>query len=129
MAKIKSLPKVGRPTKYTEEYVDRILKYVKETDIPVVEEVALELDLDDDTIVEWAKKYPLFSAAYKKLKQKQRMALLKYSLNKEYATAGAIFQLKVNHNMIESEKRILAGDKNEPITFKWEGDENSDDTV
>jgi hypothetical protein len=49
-----------------------------------------------------------------KLLQLQKQFLLNHSLFNNQV-AGAIFQLKANHGMIETEKRILAGSVNEPL--------------
>lgn len=83
--------------------------------MPFIEDLQLELKADDDTIVEWAKVHPKFSAAIKRLKIKQRSALLKASLRKDFNVAGAIFQLKVNHNMKETSVSEIKGD----VSFTW----------
>lgn len=127
MPSIKSARLPGQPTKYseakllhTQEYVERY-KQLK-TKQPYIEELALELGVDDTTICNWAeatnedgsRKYPEFFAAIKMLKTLQKFRLLEKTLY-QFPT-GAIFQLKANHNMIESEKRILQGEKSaDPI--------------
>lgn len=115
--------------KYNNTIVGKVEKYYKEVEIPFVEEIAEILDVSDQTIVDWCKKHPEFKVVYDRLIRKQKLQLLKGSMNRDIATAGAIFQLKANHGLIESEKRIVAGDKNEPLTFKWEGNENDNDSV
>lgn len=97
---------IGRPTKYTEDTVDKVNSYVDNAEVPFVEELALSLGLDDDTIVEWAKIHPSFSAAIKRLKQKQKLSLLKGSLYGQLNTVASIFQLKVNHNMVEAQTNL-----------------------
>lgn len=74
-------------------------------EVPYIEELALELGINDDTVVDWAKKYKPFSATYKKIQILQKLRLLNKTLEKNSAT-GSIFQLKVNHNMIETQKNI-----------------------
>ncbi len=85
-------------------------------DPPYIEALELELDVDDDTIVEWAKvrypddheksglrgklKHPEFSATIKKIKKLQLLRLYGSTLDRNSAT-GAIFQLKVNHGKVE----------------------------
>lgn len=81
---------------------------------PYKEQLALELDIDDETIIEWGKIYPEFSAIIKKIEQLQRVRLYDLTFEKNSAT-GSIFQLKVHHGMVETEKRILAGDEENPI--------------
>lgn len=108
------MAEVGRPTKYNEELQKKADQYVDETSHPYIEELALKLDINDDTINRWTKvskktkkpKKPLFYATIKKLKMKQLLALKKKSIDKDYATAGAIFQMKANHGMIETTRNI-----------------------
>lgn len=50
----------------------------------------------------------------KRLVQYQKQFLLNHSLFNNQVS-GAIFQLKANHGMIETEKRILAGDKDNKL--------------
>lgn len=123
------LQTTGRPLKYNDEILNKAITYLNhhltnKTTIPYIEELALECDLDDERLMEYASKrnpdksvmFPEFHATIKKLKTLQRVRLLKETI-KPYP-AGAIFQLKANHNMIETEKRMLVGDKNaEPISI------------
>jgi len=116
--KKKTTKKLGRPTKYNQDIQDRADKYVRVLNLPFMEELALELDVDDDTLYEWARRYKAFSVTIKRLAMKQKLGLLKISMNKDYATSGAIFQLKANHGMVETEKKIIGGDPDNPITHK-----------
>ena len=54
------------------------------------------------------------SDAVKRILQQQKQFLLNHSLFNNQVS-GAIFQLKANHGMIETEKRILAGSTKEPL--------------
>lgn len=123
----------GRPTKYSIDMLKKAQAYYQQhmqnkQSIPYIEELELELGVDDDQINEWAKRgadgtydlsYPRiaeFYATIKDIKKLQRVRLLKETI-KPYP-AGAIFQLKANHGLMESEKRILQGDKNaDPINI------------
>ena len=71
---------------------------------PYIEELSLLLDIDDDTINRWKKKHPEFYATIKKIVKLQKVRLLNSTMNKN-SNVGAIFQLKCNHDMIETEKR------------------------
>ena len=133
--------KVGRPTKYNQEILDKTKAYylrfkeaepvIQVTSIvnnkevlneisnpdyykpPYLEELALDLDIDDETIIEWSKIHPNFSATIKRIKSLQKVRLLNSTMNKN-SNVGAIFQLKCNHGMIETEKRqvdITSGGK------------------
>jgi len=113
---------MGRPTKYDPSMIQKIEEYVRscgreQTKLPKRVDVALLLDVDDDTLVEWEKKYPDFSATIKKVDQLQKGELIDDGLfgGKEINAAMAIFLLKANHNMMETEKRILAGDEDSPV--------------
>ena len=107
----------GRPTDYSKEKLKKTRAYIEECAngvkdlegtvvkpprMPFIEELALILDIDDDTIVEWAKAKdkPEFSAAIKKIKMLQRLRLQQRVLGKNQPT-GAIFLLKANHNFVD----------------------------
>ncbi len=101
--------------------------------VPYIEELAFELEVDDDTIVEWAKIYPDFSATIKRVKQLQKVRLLDKTLDKFSAT-GAIFQLKVNHAMIETNRTDFTSGGKQIVGFNYlipeikasDGDDNPD---
>ncbi|MFA6039332.1 MAG: terminase small subunit [Candidatus Peribacteraceae bacterium] len=101
--------KVGRPTKYGSDIVASARRYVENCartkEIPFIEELALQLGVDDDTIVEWAKKHDEFSATIKQLRLLQRLYLQKDSLSRKIHPTSAIFLLKANHGFMEAEKR------------------------
>jgi len=97
----------GRPTKYIpdtifpliEEYVSGCGK--EQMELPTVEGLALKLGVDNDTVVEWGKKYPEFSVTIKNILMKQKLQLMNDGMygGKEVNQAMAIFLLKVNHGM------------------------------
>lgn len=87
---------VGRPTKYKPEYCEKIIEYfdvkpyIQRTktirqkdgsvseieedypnDLPTLAGFSVSIDVDRDTLKEWAKVHPDFSAAYKKAKAMQ----------------------------------------------------------
>ena len=110
---------MGRPTDYEPErdYLHDADDYIKtcgreQTKLPKVEEFCDEkLGIDDDTAVEWCKKYPNsnFSSAIKRIKRIQKGQLQDDGMygGKEVNSAMAIFLLKANHNMIETERQEL----------------------
>lgn len=112
---------VGRPTKYNAEILKKAQEYVqrcqKEKQTPFVEELALILDVNDDTIVEWTGKHDAFSATVKQLKMLQRMHLKKGALEKRYQPSIAIFLLKVNHGLDEKQPEISV--KHEPLRIEF----------
>lgn len=116
MSKTDSPKKLGRPTKYSEEYVKKLRDYVdnfKEMDlvtqevasqgktvavttlksrgIPTVEEFILETDICKETFYTWTKLHPDFLDAFRKLKAKQKVLLLRGGLNGDYNSGFAKF--------------------------------------
>lgn len=113
---------VGRPTKYDPFYIGLIDEYISTTGkeqmtLPKREGYAKYAHINLDTIVEWEKIHPDFSVAINRLDQAQKEQLMDDGLygGKEVNSTMAIFLLKVNHGMIETEKRILAGDPEHPL--------------
>ena len=100
----------------------------KKLHMPYIEDLVDEdfLDVLYDTFLNWVdeknehakQKHGRLIQTYKKLFSRQRGMLLKRTLSQN--ATGAIFQLKVNHGYIETEKRILAGDQNNPVREKLE---------
>jgi len=90
--------------------------------MPWFEELALDLDCDDETIKIWATKkdengvleHPEFSASYVKINTLQKLRLSQRLLGR-YNPTGAIKLLEWNHNKVAASKQILAGDKDEPL--------------
>ena len=103
-------------TKYTEEEAvklieDYILDCKDNNKRPYIEELAvMVMDVDDDTVVEYAKLWPkTFFRHYKKVKTLQKLSLLKGS------GAMDIFQLKANHSMIETDRKEITGKDGGPV--------------
>lgn len=99
---------VGRPTKYNEEMLGKAQSYVQHCqdakEMPFIEELALELNVNEDTVVEWTKAYDEFSATVGRLKMLQKLYLKKGALEKKLHPSLSIFLLKANHGMNEDEK-------------------------
>lgn len=97
----------GRPTDYTtdKEMCAKVDEYIAKVELedklPMIEDFALMLGKDDDTIVEWRKKYPKFSAACKKIDIKQKISLARDGLSEKYNPGMAKFLLSANHGMRE----------------------------
>lgn len=119
--------KEGRPTKYipTEIFpkIEGYLNSVNDTQLPSIEGLALYLDVNPDTIYEWAKLYTEFSETIKKIAAKQKKQLMEDGMygGKEVNAAMAIFLLKVNHGMNEAPTNLqqinIGTDKGNAITF------------
>lgn len=114
--------------KLADEYVNkhRIRSQGEKATIPFIEELADILDVDDETIDRWAARklpeseefeHPEFHQTFGRLKNIQKLRLLQRTLGR-YNPTGAIFQLKVNHGAVETEKKIITGDSNAPLLIE-----------
>lgn len=99
----------GQPTKYKPEYIEAIGEYLltvgrENMELPTREGFAHRIGVNGDTLVEWEKHWPDFSAAIKAgIDENQKKQLMNDGLygGKEVNSTMAIFLLKVNHDMIE----------------------------
>ena len=98
---------IGRPTKYLPDIIyPKIEEYIsscgrEQTSLPTVEGLALHLNVNPDTLFEWAKKYPEFSESIKKILSLQKKQLIDDGMygGKDVNAAMAIFLLKVNQQL------------------------------
>lgn len=140
MADTKTPQPFGRPVKYDPKYVQEVDKYLAKCSsnkklLPTLEGFSLSINVDHDTIVNWANKKakivdatgnvikdkkgndriglvrPDFFGAIKRIKQVQKDKLITDGLygGKEVNSTMAIFLLKVNHGMIETSRQELTG--------------------
>jgi hypothetical protein len=129
----------GRPCGFCKNK-DEVMRIAKEyfdtcrngktVKIPFLEELALDLDITEETLTLWAKKksridpngdsleHPEFYEIWSKINLLQKLMLSKRILGR-FNPQGAISLLKWHHDMIETEKRMLVGDKNsEPLEVR-----------
>lgn len=102
-------------------------------DTPFIEELALLLNIDEDTVNNWATKrkkgteqleHSAFFGAYKRIWILQKVQLKRIGL-KGRAQHFAQFLLSANHGLISSEKKVIAGaGSQEPIFFRAVDDKN-----
>lgn len=97
---------VGRPTLYKEEYVNEVYKYIEslnDTEVPLKEDFAYRLGVDDDTLDNWAKKHTEFFGALKRIMQKQKIKLINDGIygGKEVNPTITKLLLQNNHGMKE----------------------------
>jgi len=110
---------VGRPSSYDPKFCEEIVNYfsVEPFEVltihisgkngyqkeepkllpcrfPTLERFACNINVNTDTLVEWAKNHPEFSAAYEKAKHMQKDILVTNGLNGQYASNFAIFVAK-----------------------------------
>ncbi|MBU2213839.1 hypothetical protein KKC44_06125 [Patescibacteria group bacterium] len=109
------MQKVGRPSKYGNKALktaqDYVEKCYKGNTIPYIEELALILDINDDTIVKWTKKHDEFNATYRRLRMLQRLRLKQGSLEKKLQPNVGMFLLKANHGSDDDESGKIDGFK------------------
>ena len=98
----------GRPTKYDPSFVQAVDDYIlttgrEQTILPTKQGLALLLNVDDETLNEWAKIHPEFSASLKKLMLKQGEQLINDGIygGKEINATIVKLLLQNNHGMKE----------------------------
>lgn len=120
----------GRPTKYSEDMLVKAKKYFDRCygkidgrlRMPFIEELALELEVDEDTILAWKNKknedgtltYPEFSATYSRIFLLQKLRLMQSGLSGK-SPSFTMFLLSANHGLFSAEKRVLSAENTEPI--------------
>lgn len=114
--------KTGRPTKYDPLFVNELDKYLEttgkeQTSLPTIQGFALWLGVDDETLTEWAKRYPEFSATFKRLKQVQAKQLIDDGIygGKEVNATIVKLLLQNNHGMKERVDQTSADEKIEQL--------------
>ena len=105
---------MARPTKYDPSLIDQIPEYLKtvgreQTTLPTKYGFAKFIDVDTDTLVEWVKEHEEFSVAIKELERTQQEQLMNDGLygGKEVNSTMAIFLLKANHGLIETDRHLV----------------------
>ena len=120
----------GRPCKYCQDkeryqkLVEDYLKQINESAkpaIPWVEELALLLDIDDETLTNWSNKknndeyeHPELYATFRKLKTTQKFRLKQRALGR-FNPHGALYLLNADHKVIQTNKEVLSSEENEPL--------------
>lgn len=99
---------MARPSKFDgDTTIKRVDQYVDTCEanhvVPYVEELIGILGIEEKTHAWWMGKYISYYKAVKRLYRVQKVLLMRYSMTKQ-AAAGSIFQLKVNHGMIETNR-------------------------
>ena len=122
---------MARPSKYRSEVISEINEYLanaipENQQIPTIEGIALKLGINRDTLYEWAKVHRKFSDTIEKLRMTQKEALIQTGIfgGKEVNAQIIALLLKVNHDMVETEKKIMVGEDGGPINIKIVEDGN-----
>ena len=98
------------PTKYTKEnrlkinqYISKVSRYRKR--LPTISGLANFLSINEETLYEWAKKYPKVAKTMERIRTLQKEKLLSdgFYKGKKVNANMAIFLLKANHKLTEGE--------------------------
>ena len=108
---------MARPSSYTPEVINKIDEYLKtvgreQTKLPTRYGFAKFIGVDSDTLLNWEKKNVQFLGAIKKVDEEQKLQLMEDGLygGKEVNASMAIFLLKANHGLIETDRHEFKGD-------------------
>lgn len=128
----------GRPTKYKQEYIDKVDEYLAEcqdeekkvvkqasekyemydnklkVNLPTVEGYALYIGVPKRTIYEWKDKHEEFSHSLEKIVEEQRKRLINMGLSGDYQATIAKLILSSNHGM--SDRGVLTTEDEEGKT-------------
>lgn len=118
----------GRPTDYREEYCEKIIKFFERepfhdeytekgvhrlaNKLPTFNRFAMEIGVNEDTIVEWSKVHPEFSAAYNVAKKLQKEFLINNGLAGLYPPASFCFVAKNITDMRDKQEVEHSGNVN-----------------
>lgn len=104
MSKELTEQKVGRPTLFSEEMLQKAEQYIancttteERVKLPTVQGLALHLGVDRGTIYQWEKEHPSFFNTLEKLRQQQHNDLVDYGLSGQYNSTIAKLLLTNNH--------------------------------
>lgn len=125
----------GRPTKYNPAFVNELDKYLvttgkEQTSLPTKQGFALWLDVDDETLNEWAKIHPVFSATLRKLMLLQAKQLIDDGIYGGSEVNATIIKLMLqnNHGMRERVDQTTNDKDMAPVLVKFIKDENDRNT-
>lgn len=124
----------GRPKIYTEEFInieaDTLEEWIKIKDNLFLEDFAYERGYDAQRLTEWPKVNKRFAVATERFKQKQKTALLKGSLKKQYHFPAASLILGHYHGIYAKTEQKVSGSSDDLIqaTLK-KADGNSKELV
>lgn len=125
---------VGRPTKYKQEYCEKMVKYFMDAlaiykavgfgrggekeylDFPTFQGfAAIEVEVCHDTLIEWTKQHSEFSEAYKRCKAIQEQILVKGGLTRAYDSNFSKFILNSVSDTYKEKVVIDADDETKNI--------------
>lgn len=117
-----------RPTKYKEEYCDEIVEYFKRAPLkqhlgspnppPTLYGFAASIGVCHDTLNEWKKHYPRFSAAIKRAKALQADFIIHNAMTGNAPAAFSIFMMKNIAGWKDKSEVEHSGSDN-PVTINY----------
>jgi len=109
--------KTGRPTKYKEEYCEKVYKYLATTgkeqmELPMIEGFALYLDISRSTLYKWKEEHSEFSDTLDQIMVYQKLQLANDGIygGKEVNATIVKLLLQNNHGMRERQD-VTSGDE------------------
>ncbi len=112
----------GRPKIYTEEYLnneaDALIEWLKDEDNIFIEDFCLKRDHHESRIDEFVDDNERFAVAYNKLKMKQRTALFKGSLTRQFAHPMCALILSHGHKIYQRTDQKVES-KNTNVNHNW----------
>ena len=120
----------GRPTKYDDSMPAKVYAYIQKCKdnpmgetreglsiptLPVLAELSSILKVNKDTIVEWRKRYPLFSDACSELVAMQETILIQCGAAGSLNSTIAARMLSANHGLNEKQKLEVEGNALPPF--------------
>lgn len=121
------MSKVGRPSKYTDEWCDKLLDYFKVdlytmrngkkevNPMPTFEGFCFDNRVNHNTLLLWAQTHEKFSEAYSTCKQKQKQMIVQGGMLGAYNAQFTIFVAK---NVTDMKDRIETVDVSKEETDK-----------
>lgn len=115
------MAKRGRPTDYTDDLPEKLRSYANQClskrQVPWLEEFCQRNDVSDRRLREWCKNYEELSDARDYMMMIQKMILKQIAITRGGNVSGAIFLLKANHGLIETEKIQHTSPQEEPLNI------------
>lgn len=115
------MAKRGRPTEYTDDLPEKLRTYANDClnrhQVPWLEEFCHKNDISERTLREWCKVHDDMEEAKEYLMTIQKMILKQLCITKGAHVAGAIFLLKANHGLIETDRVQHASSDVEPLNI------------
>jgi hypothetical protein len=112
----------GRPTKYDPSLIVEVERYLEttgreQTKLPTMEGYALWIGVHTDTLNEWEKHYPEFSASLRKISQRQKEQLVNDGIYGGKEVNATIVKLLLQNNHGMREKQELTGNDGGPLNI------------